>query len=122
MVRILYDLNLIENYASGFERIFAAYKNENKKPTVDDLNVSLKVTLPNMNYDIFKNGVRDSNLSDQEIVILDFLNKHESMRRTTVEDLLGVGSSRAGEILQEMLNKSLIKREGTARNTKYFIK
>ena len=122
LVRILYDLNLIENYASGFERIFAAYKNENKKPTVDDLNVSLKVTLPNMNYDIFKNGVKDSNLSDQEIVILEFLNKHESIRRTTVEDLLGVGSSRAGEILQEMLNKSLIKREGTARNTKYFIK
>ena len=122
LVRLLYDLNLIENYASGLERIFSAYADKDKKPIVEDLNVSLKVTLPNMNYKSEKNeksNLYDFELTNQEKIILDFLETHESLRRTTVEDLLGVGGSRAGEILQEMIKKSLIYKHGSGPSTKY---
>ena len=37
----------------------------------------------------------------------------------TVEDLLGVGGSRAGEILKEMIKKSLIYKHGSGPSTKY---
>lgn len=113
---------MIENYASGLERIFSAYIDKDKKPIVEDLNVSLKVTLPNMNYKAVKNEKSNSNnldLTIQEKIILEFLETHESLRRITVEDLLGVGGSRAGEILQEMIKKSLIYKHGSGPRTKY---
>lgn len=50
LVRILYDLNLIENYALGLERIFSTYKGKEEKTIIEDLSISFKVTLPNMYY------------------------------------------------------------------------
>lgn len=123
LVRLLYDLNLIENYASGLERIFSAYKDSDKKPIIEDLNVSFKVTLPNMNYRNEIDGKKNIeyfDLTKQEKTVLDFLETHESLRRTTVEDLLGVGGSRAGDILQEMMKKSLIYKDGSGPGTKYY--
>lgn len=74
---------------------------------IEDLNVSFKVILPNMNYKLVENKINNINieLSEQENIILDFLKTHESLRRITVEDLLGVGGSRAGEILNERIKK-----------------
>ncbi len=122
LVRLLYDLNLIENYASGLERIYSAYEKEENKPIIEDLKVSLKVTLPNMNYKYsgnFDNNIKENDLSMQEKTILEFLDTHEYIRRITVEDLLTVSESRAGEILQEMIKKALILKFGSGPRIKY---
>ena len=49
LVRLLYKLDLIENYASGFARIFRSYRDYNKKPQVDILNTAVKISLFNLN-------------------------------------------------------------------------
>lgn len=49
LVRLLFNLKLVENYASSFERIYKAYVRYYKDVEVINSDISLKVILPNLN-------------------------------------------------------------------------
>lgn len=54
LVKLLFKLGYIENYASGLTRVFNAYKMFGLKPNVYTSLSLFKITLPNINYDAFK--------------------------------------------------------------------
>lgn len=104
------------------KKYFVNFYSKKDKPVIEDLKISFTVILPNMNYkynENSNNNLNEDNITSQEKTILDFLDTHESIRRTTVEDLLGVSTCRTCEIIQEMIIKELIFKSGTGRNTRY---
>ena len=51
VVKLLYRLGYIENYASGLNRILKEYENDEEKPQLQINPTNFKVILPNRNYD-----------------------------------------------------------------------
>ena len=51
LVKLLFKLDYIENYASGLSRIFKEYKKINLEPTIKTTIAMFKLTLPNRNYE-----------------------------------------------------------------------
>ncbi len=101
LVRLLFNLKLVENYASGFERIYKAYVRYYKNVEVINSDISLKVILPNLNYNYFSNK---NNYNHYEEIIVGFLKEHKSIRRTTVEDLLEIKATKAKKIIIQVGN------------------
>lgn len=56
LVYVLNKLGYIENYATGLQTIFKLYKDFYKGPIVDSSNTHFTITLPNMNYEYYKNN------------------------------------------------------------------
>lgn len=51
LVKLLFKLDYIENYASGLSRIFKEYKKINLEPVIKTTIAMFKLTLPNRNYE-----------------------------------------------------------------------
>lgn len=51
LVKLLFKLDYIENYASGLSRIFKEYKKEGLEPIIYTSSTAFKVTFPNKNYE-----------------------------------------------------------------------
>ncbi|MCD7893959.1 MAG: putative DNA binding domain-containing protein [Erysipelotrichaceae bacterium] len=66
VVRLLYKLGYIENYASGLTRIFDEYAFELDEPQIITSDTSFKVVLPNKNYNALykqpQNHIKDNNV------------------------------------------------------------
>lgn len=56
---------------------------------------------------------------EQEIVILDYLKEHNKISTSEVKQLLDLKDSRSGEILRKMVDKKLIIKLGSGKNTYY---
>ncbi len=74
--------------------------------------------MPNTAIEQLNNKV-DYGLSESEKMIIQQLNKKEFIKRLDVEDQLSVSSAMAVKLLKGLLDKSLIKKVGQAKNTKY---
>lgn len=83
-----------------------------------------------VNYYLFdtnahkENSVNQNNyeLTEQEETIIDYIKQYGFIRRSTVEDILGVKTTRAYELLKLMVSKNLILQEGNNKSIKYHIK
>ena len=58
-------------------------------------------------------------LTEQEQIIVNFINEHGSIRRITAKDLLDVKVSRAKEILSSLVDKNILYIEGNGPSAKY---
>ena len=58
-------------------------------------------------------------ISEREARVLELIRAKGQVRRKEVEEILGCGSTVAWEVLKAMIEKCLIKREGTGRKVKY---
>jgi predicted HTH transcriptional regulator len=56
---------------------------------------------------------------EQEIAILDYLKEHNKITTSEVKQLLDLKASRSGEILRKMVDKKLIIKLGSGKNTYY---
>lgn len=54
LVKLLFKLGYIENYASGLSRIFDIYKNEIIKPIIETSLIGFKIVFSNKNNDILE--------------------------------------------------------------------
>ena len=63
--------------------------------------------------------INTEELTEQEQIIVNFINEHGSIRRITVEDLLDVKVSRAKEILSTLVGKNVLYIEGNGPSAKY---
>ena len=63
--------------------------------------------------------INTQELTEQEQIIVNFINEHGSIRRITVEDLLDVKISRAKEILSTLVGKNVLYIEGNVPSAKY---
>lgn len=121
LANIFYRLGYVESFGTGIGRIMDSYEQCDKKPIFDATENTFSITLPNMNYREIKSNVVTPSLSQQDIII-NYLKEYSKINRNETEKLLNVSKTRAYEILNEMLDNNIIKKENTGKNTYYVLK
>ncbi|MDO5849469.1 MAG: winged helix-turn-helix transcriptional regulator [Methanobrevibacter sp.] len=64
----------------------------------------------------------DFDLSEKEIMILDYLEENECIQNRHVQEILNISSKTAHSYLDKLLEKNLIEREGKGRSIHYKLK
>ena len=115
LAEIFYRLHFIEAYGTGISKIKKSYEGFKKQPIFECSSNAFKVTLPKTTLTTVEKMESD----EREAVVLDFIRQQEEVGRSDVEAFLKVSAPTATRILTNMVQKGLIKRHGTARNTRY---
>lgn len=115
LAAVFYRLKLIEAYGTGLPKIIKAYKGTDRQPKIEATNNAFKITLPNRNAA----SALAADPSGPEGVILAYLEEHDAIVRSRVDDLLGVSQSTSSRLLKRMLRDGLICQDGSGRRTKY---
>jgi len=122
LANIFYRLKYVESFGTGIGRIMDSYERYDKKPIFDATENTFSIILPNINYiENDKSKLLPLNLTQEEIII-NYISQYSKINRNDTEKLLNVSKTRAYEILNLMLEKNLIKKEGTGKNTYYMLK
>lgn len=82
LIKFLFKLRYIENYASGLSRIYSEYANEELKPSIESSMVMLKHMLPNVNYLAFKKS--DDTINEQLKSVIDIIATHSEIKRKDI--------------------------------------
>ena len=100
-----------------------SYEKYDKKPVFDATENTFSITLPNMNYEdtISKSNTIKASLS-QEDIIINYIKEYNKINRNETEKLLNVSKTRAYKILNNMLEKNIIKKQNNGKNTYYVLK
>lgn len=69
--------------------------------------------------EIMKIKVPINNLSKQEILIVNYLQKQEEITTSKAEEILGVKQRRAREILKDLVEKKVLLKCGAYKSTVY---
>ncbi|MCM1556093.1 MAG: putative DNA binding domain-containing protein [Anaeroplasma bactoclasticum] len=64
----------------------------------------------------------DSNLTEQEQIIVDYIKQYGFIRRIVVEDILEVKTSRSAELLKNLVDKNILLTQGKTKTLKYKLK
>lgn len=116
LASLFYRMKLIEAYGTGISKIISCYKGLTVQPKFENVEVAFRVILPNIN-------TQELNIEDEKYLhILQLFENQKEITRIDVQNVLGVGTTRAINILKEMLEKDLIKKRGTGRLTRYIAK
>lgn len=121
LANIFFRLKYVESFGTGINRIINSYEKFNKLPQLKESDNGFLVILPNINY-VPNKQENNNNHYSQEEIILNYIRKYGSITRTITEDILKVERTRANNILNDILNKDLIRKEGIGKNTKYVLK
>ena len=62
-----------------------------------------------------------NNLSKQEILIVNYLQKQEEITTSKAEEILGVKQRRAREILKDLVEKKVLLKCGAYKSTVYIL-
>lgn len=149
LVKLLFKLGYIENYASGLTRVFEAYENISEKPIIDNSLVALKVTFPNINYDSFKrekykigfdiggnigyekvdgsindsiNGSINGILSKYEKSIVHIIKENPNVTRKEICKILSLSIRTVDRNMESLKNKKVIERVGSNKSGKWVVK
>ncbi len=123
LANIFYRFGYVESFGTGIGRIMDSYAQYDKKPIFDAAENTFSITLPNMNYQELDNkyNLISPSLS-QEDIIINYLKEYNKINRNETEKLLNVSKTRAYQIIDKMLEKNIIKKEDTGKNTYYALK
>lgn len=111
---VFFRLKYIEKFGTGIMRINYAYKNALENPQYEIYENSIKVILP-----VITDG---SNLTKPEQEIVSLLRKNEKMSRLEIEKTIGLEKDKTIRVINSLLKKNIIHKEGLGRGTKYRIK
>lgn len=118
---IFHRLNYVENYGTGIGRIIKEYESDEKQPIIELSENVFKIILPNRNYKENKIIQINKNLTKEESII-EFIKINDRITRADVENLLNIGNTRSKQIINNMLEKDIILKKGTGKNTYYVLK
>ena len=121
LARVFYNLKLIEAYGTGIPRTIESYESFLIKPQINISSNAFKVVLPNTSYSDKQIKKRIS-LNENEEMIISIIKENEMIRRTDVEEVFSISRSMAGNLLKNLLDKSLIIQVGQGRNVTYRLK
>lgn len=123
LANIFYRLGYVESFGTGVGRIMDSYMGYDKKPIFDATENTFSIMLPNMNYqENINNFDTISPILSQEEIIINYITKYNKINRNETEKLLNISKTRAYKILDKMLEKNIIKKESSGKNTYYVIK
>ncbi len=116
LANLFYRMKLIEAYGTGISKIISCYKGLSVQPKFENVEGAFRVVLPNTH-------AQEVSVEDEKYLpILRLFEKQKEITRSDVEEVLGVGTTHAINILKEMLEKELIKKVGNGRLTRYVVK
>ena len=123
LVNIFYRFGYVESFGTGIGRIMDSYAQYDRKPIFDATENTFSITLPNINYEKVSSKSNIISLSlTQEDIIINYLKEYNKINRNEAEKLLNISKTRAYQIICEMLEKNIIKKENTGKNTYYVLK
>lgn len=112
---IFYRMKLIEAYGTGIQKIFSAYAGQARQPDIETGPNSFKLVLPRCGEEINEN----ESLLPAEQQIMELLTNKNFIRRSEVNEALGVSQATASRLLKQMIAKGRIEKYGRGKNTKY---
>ena len=112
IANIFFRLDYIEQFGTGITRINRAYDNLPSKPSFEVRNSSLVVSLP------FASG-NSAVLTVDESRVLDVMSRNLLLARGDIERETGFNKSKTWRILNDLINRGLVAKEGTGRSRKY---
>jgi len=122
LTEVFLRLNIIEAYGTGLKRIFNLYRDCLELPTIDVGPNSFRIRIPNMNTTTAKTMPKEeTNLSNQEKTILEYLNRHGEITEEIIQDLLNIKRSRTSSIIREMAQRGLLKVIGRGSDKKMML-
>lgn len=134
IVKLLFKLEYIENYASGLTRIFSEYKNYDFKPKVESSLISLKLTLPNCNFNTALenkfnvpdgtlndtlNGTLNNQADEMLLKLYSIIEKNPGINRKTLVNQLGISTRSLARYLSVLINENDIIRYGSKKSGGY---
>jgi len=108
LANIFHRLKYIEAYGTGIKKIMACYENLPVQPDIAVTNATFVLTLPNINHMPVVVSNHAYRLKSQYRHVIDYLESHDSVTNKAVQDVLGVGQTRAYAVIKEMVNAGLI--------------
>lgn len=121
LMRVMSDLDMGEHLGRGMRRIMKHLSKEDFEITDNFITITFKYSSEALKMLYSKPFNTDSNLTEQEQIIIKYIKEYGSIRRNTIEDILNIKKSRAKEILLNLQNKKYIKQEGNSSSTKYVL-
>ncbi|RDU22972.1 RNA-binding domain-containing protein [Anaerosacchariphilus polymeriproducens] len=116
LAALFYRMKLIEAYGTGINKIMSCYKGLPVQPEFENVEGAFRVVLPNIH-------AKNLSLEDEKYLpILKLFEKKKEITRSDVEEILGIGTTHAINMLKEMLDKNLISKVGNGRLTRYVSK
>lgn len=109
LVSVFHRLGLVEAYGSGIPRMLELYKNSKDFPNIYVAPNSFLVEMPKLS------------LKEEYNIVIEYLRNHDSATREEIEKLLGTKKVTTINILNEMLERNLITKNGKSRNVVYKI-
>ena len=122
LMRIMSDLDMGEHLGRGMRKIMSCLSEDDFEITDNFITINF-----NYNHDALnmletkmKNNI-NTNLTEEEQIIIDYIKQYKFIRRSTVQDVLNLKKTRALIILNSMIEKGVIKCEGTGSSSKYVV-
>ena len=117
---IFYRLKYVESFGTGIGRIIESYEGFSKKPEFLITENTFKTVLYNVNY---KDDIEENkNDMNEEETIVDYLKSNKRINRKTIEEISNVSSTKAKNILSEMVKNNVLNVKGNGKNTYYTLK
>lgn len=108
---LFFRLNYIEKFGTGIRRINEAYANDIVKPKFQVYENSISVILPVFNL--------HSNISEEELKVIECLSRSSSFSRSQIDDILGFTKDKTVRILNSLVERKIIDKVGKGRETRY---
>lgn len=127
LANVYYRLRLIEAYGTGMLKINECYAEYDCKPKFEVSDNAFKLTLPNVNYHVpktvskRKTPARVKRADDRTELVLALFEKQETITRKDIEAALGVSQATAVLVLRNLVAKGLVAKEGSGKNTCYYL-
>lgn len=117
---IFYRLKYVESFGTGIGRIIESYEGFSKKPEFLITENTFKTVLYNVNY---KDNIEENkNDMNEEETIVDYLKSNKRINRKTIEEISNISSTKAKNILSEMVKNNVLNVKGNGKNTYYTLK
>ena len=109
---VFYRLGIIEKFGTGITRINREYLKSLAKPNFHIEENSISILLPVIRTDI-------SGLAKDEIEIYNLLNKEKELPRKELDEVLGFDKSKTIRILNNLVKKNIIQKQGHGPGSTY---
>ncbi|MCD8316353.1 MAG: AAA family ATPase, partial [Eggerthellaceae bacterium] len=110
LANIFFRLGFIERFGTGIPRIISSYNDMNLSPTFTITQNSISVKLPIQ---------ISSDLSNEEKQILELIKINTPMTRADISEALHKPKGQTIRLLNSLIAKHMIQRNGNGRNTTY---
>ncbi len=127
LANVFYRLKLIEAYGTGILKINESYADYAVKPQIEVTGNAFKITLPNTNYAAAHTAEKPTapanvtDKADRQNILLRLAEKQGYIVRKDVEAELKVSQATAILLLRDMVEKGLLRKEGSGKQQKYRI-